>query len=1678
MILGTGLALKYSNKTQLRITMKKLAMLILVSLFCGLVYAAGVPNLPASYKSAFEFQAQDFSGMDIFFTLPAFEIKKELSNGQTFQRINLPDASTLMQDGMPELPVITTTIAIPHQGSVVIEVQNAQHSILSQYKAYPLQQGNELGRPKAFVQNIDYYSNGGAYPASAVEYSDPMILREFRIVTIQVNPFSYNAGTNELTVYDNIQLRVNFTGETGVNELPAPVQYISPSFDKIYNATIQNYSDYRDIMIAGTPPRYLIIHGSSTDAIFHNAMDNFAHWKRQKGADVDVFSTAANQAGTSNSSIQTFIRGRYNNLATRPDFVILVGDVTGSFSVPAFSYINGDTDYHYTHMNTGDILGDIFIGRISAENISQLLVMLQKIYVYEKNIDVATADWLNRMVLVGDNHPSGISTEYINKYIKEMAEEINPDYTFSEFYGPDFGSFVPGINTAINQGVGFYSFRGLIDYRPPSESSLFNGHKLLHAVNITCSTNNYVSGTSQIETFVRYGTLAAPKGAVTGIGMSTNYTHTTFNNVMHGGIFEGIFVHEMRTMGEALLRSRLYMNDMFGVSSPDNAGKFAHWCNLMGDPTMEVFTGIPGSFQISTDDAIPLGITLLGVAVTDAADLAQEGASVVLSMGQNILSRGYSDAQGNVILVLPDNMTAGEATITVSSHNFKPLQSTIDIVDLPTLVPAAIIIDDDNQGASEGNGNGIATAGEIVEIFFGLRNTGDYTISGVSGTVSSDSPWITILQGEINYPDIVGGGTRNNFTPIVIKIDPATPHLAMLRLYLTLTDSYNQSYHLSEFIPVEAAKIIFVEINVLDYENSILEPNETANLSITLKNIGATPINNVQARLYAENHLLSIVRNTALVGSMPLNHSVSSSESEPFIAWLRPETLPGTVIPMYVTLYNAAGFEQIIYFSLTVGQVTQTDPLGPDSYGYVIYDWTDLAYPEVPEYDWLEIAPQEGGAGTALPIYDAYHSSDEGDQVGAQSLAVVNLPFPFQFYGRIYYQITVCSNGFIALGHTENGEFRNFRLPGAMGPSPMIAPFWDDLATHSGSGIYTMFDRSNHSFIIEWYKLKNGKNGSSLETFQVILYDQDNYQTSLGDGPIKFQYHTFNNVDSQSGNRHGNYCSIGIEDHSGTRGLEYTFNNTYPTAAAPLSHGKALYITNVPTYHEAVNLVITDTFLDDANNIVEPGENASLGVLLKNSGNQLAIDITATLSTTDQYVTIGSATSGYFALYPGTSGVNRIPFTFTVSQDCPAGHVIQFILDLESNGINWYRQFSIQVNSAQLHYHSFFISDYESNFNGVIDPDEAVKLIINLHNSSVVDARNISVSLDSAIPNLSIANPQQTIPLIAGNQIRQLVFDLDFEGVTSDAGYLPLHFTASPFSGEAVDVNLQIPYNLADGDINLKPGFVQGLVYVISTIDPSLVTVMSSGRFVTNPNSEGSFRLYLPHGTHSVSASLPNHQSSSLNSIHIDDDTPVVSAEFTLIDLPPVENLILKVNNYTGDLQILWTPPSEPILPISAYRVYRRFDSGPFELGLQTEDASYSEFLDYDGVYQYYITAVYLGEEGTPSDILNVPYPYTGNTDPHTPGLQTALGKNYPNPFNPTTTLSFTLAEFGPASLTIYNAKGQLVRQLADSAYTAGQHYLLWDGRDTMGRPVSSGLYFYRLQTKDFSQSHKMILMK
>jgi len=88
------------------------------------------------------------------------------------------------------------------------------------------------------------------------------------------------------------------------------------------------------------------------------------------------------------------------------------------------------------------------------------------------------------------------------------------------------------------------------------------------------------------------------------------------------------------------------------------------------------------------------------------------------------------------------------------------------------------------------------------------------------------------------------------------------------------------------------------------------------------------------------------------------------------------------------------------------------------------------------------------------------------------------------------------------------------------------------------------------------------------------------------------------------------------------------------------------------------------------------------------------------------------------------------------------------------------------------------------------------------------------------------------------------------------------------------------------------------------------------------------------------------------------------------------------------------------------------------------------------------------------------------------------LGQNFPNPFNPTTTIQFALPENSHVRVTVFNIIGQVVATVIDEDMEAGYHQAVWDGTDGDGRAVASGLYFYRLDAGTYSQSRKMVLLK
>jgi FlgD Ig-like domain len=159
--------------------------------------------------------------------------------------------------------------------------------------------------------------------------------------------------------------------------------------------------------------------------------------------------------------------------------------------------------------------------------------------------------------------------------------------------------------------------------------------------------------------------------------------------------------------------------------------------------------------------------------------------------------------------------------------------------------------------------------------------------------------------------------------------------------------------------------------------------------------------------------------------------------------------------------------------------------------------------------------------------------------------------------------------------------------------------------------------------------------------------------------------------------------------------------------------------------------------------------------------------------------------------------------------------------------------------------------------------------------------------------------------------------------------------------------------------------------------------------------------------------------------------------------------------------------------PVLGYRVYRGDGGSPMrEITDRMLSLDATNYVDADvrsGVPYVYKLAVALpdGREiGSSLERVQLG------------ALKLDLAQNSPNPFNPTTTISFTVPARGPVTLSIYDVEGKRIRTLVDGVMPVGANHVEWDGKDASGAAVSSGLYFYRLETARNAISRKMVFLK
>ena len=1038
-------------------------------------------------KVAKNFQLIDNLDENIKIDFILEDINFETKNGYT--KILTSSKGETSVVGMPKLPQFSTMVMLDPTKTYDISYTVNSSYIIDDIDILPNQNlENGLEKENIDMINVDFYSSNTTYPYNNINLSEPSIMRDLVVSNITIIPFSYNPDLRQLEIFESIEVEIFEVGETEDprrRDMPK-----SRVFENIYKNSVINYnSSTRD----GEYQQPAILYICPSSIIDNASFQELIQSRRERG--FVVYTATTSQTGSSSSSIKNYINDAYDDFDPPPEYVSFIGDVGGSYSIPTYYEDYGhdsygsqcEGDHPYSQLDGNDLLPEVLLGRMSVRSSSEITTVVYKILNYEKATYLNNyMDYYGKAAMAGDPSTSGNSCAITKEVIKESLEYHGFDVEIKT----SGSGWATWMQNELSDGVLFFNYRGYLGMSGFSTSNVDNassGWKLPFATILTCGTGSFAEDqTAMSEKFFRAGSVTNPKGGVAAIGTATWNTHTLFNNIVDMGIYDGLLADNVVTAGASLASGKLALYNTYPGDPYEWISAFIHWNNLMGDAATHLWTDTPEIISSEHVSSISYGSNFLDIYIENRG-LPIEGALVSLLIeGEDIATNLFSDPTGYVTFSLDPTLT-NDLTITVTKPNFKPYQSTLSVdqedININYNSSLGIIVNDGNDG--------IASSGETFDLSIPLINFGSETSSIVSATLTSSSEYVVIDNSSAMY-GVLNSGESSYGEDFTITISSEAVQYEDLDLRLEITDNLSGTWE--SLIPLD---ILGSLLSITSTES--INPGQNSSFNIQLSNSGSLSATNVTGILTAEGSQVNIIDGNGSWGV--LNSGQSSNSSNGFNISLSNDILTGSQVFLNLRIQSDEGYDRTEIFTITAGNVSEDDPLGPDNYGYYIYDSGDTDYDLVPSYDWIEIS----NIGTDLNL----SNSGNGNWSGNGPLENINLPFDFKFYGEIYNEITVCTNGWIAMGDSDAESFRNYPIPGAGGPPGMIAAFWDDLETGNNGNVYVY--STNDYVVIQWDNMRTNWN-NSVNTFQVILYNETSPPYS--DNNIKIQYQDFNNTSS------------------------------------------------------------------------------------------------------------------------------------------------------------------------------------------------------------------------------------------------------------------------------------------------------------------------------------------------------------------------------------------------------------------------------------------------------------------------------------------------------------------------------------------------------------------------------------
>jgi len=1556
-----------------------------------------------------------------------------------------------------EIPVYSKLVALPETGN--FRMQDIKYEFEEQQLEFNLKRFTE-------DETVNYIPDEWL-PQDIITISDPQIMRGNRFAQISCAAFQYNPAKNRIRVLKNIELKIEVDHSNNKNPLTSLGS--KKGFSSLTKNIIgSNHSEQN------TNGNYLFIAPQNCSAYLQPLM----RWKERLGYTTRL--AIFEEIGSNENDIRDYLQNAYDTWEERPEFVVMVGDVTGSIELPSF-YVQGYltptcvTDHTYTLLEGDDYFPDIMIGRLSVQTIPELQTVISKIIKYERDPYLGS-DWIKSALMVAHiEENNGFSQREVVMGIRDKLLDF--EYTkVDTFISPwQFGPSL--LENEINNGHSFICYRGAGHstywsggFAGPmlsifNVSNLNNGYMLPMVFSMTCGGGDFAATETPTcfgEIWLNAGTPSLPKGAIGFIGPSERDTKTWFNNPNAMGIFQGITQEGLYRCGEMLLRGKMELYNNFPNNhqwggSEDSDQFYFYVYNLLGDPGLQIWTDTPKEIDLVISE-VSTGSNFVTASIS-TNEGEYENFIIAVTSADSLINTGITDINGDVNI--PISLPEGNYYITASKYGYLPI--TLDL----------IVQEADVLGVRNHDFSSDVTSGSILDLELEIFNYSHLAAADIQIELISQDEIISVLSTAVSTSALAANETFNCLFQIEIAnkwIDGSTSELIV---------QINSS--LGENIAVVPVDILSPELVLSDFlvQNSSgnLIQNETAPVLLKLLNSGNDESGNFDAVISCLNGKAEIITANTSFSNISIG-DIGSALQEIQVA--AENVISGETAKFEIEMSRNDEFFQTLLFEIPIGMINECSPTFCD-YGYLAIESQDAGNFEAPVYDWFEIDSTLGGPGVLLT---ADHTLDDG------FTKTINLPFLFRYFSNYYNSITICSEGYISMGDSEFIFFRNRAIPSGTGPQAMIAPFWDSLVDEQ---IYAYYDEENNRFIVEWSECGSAFDPEQKNSFQVIFFDPEYQSSQSGVGEFLFQYKEIHDIDSID-----NFATVGIENMAQDEGIQMVFasyNN--PTAHIlenesailfTMSEGTSIpYLTIDPaniTVTTTEDTVITQqiTLLHNSEYSADLNYSLSLTHFTRDAGRSVNdhsrnIENDRIIPASGPYVTIEPITMQFYLFHSNPNGepVQGVSLDFpdgvnitsatdihslqyngeagngaeitwgfdsgnTISPSSPIAFHINMTIDENVSGaldIEWYIEGDGSGNEPHFAEGILAIQQSGEEFLWIKYPNGGEQILPGLQDTIRWNKYGNSEFVDIELSRDDGDNWE----MISSGTPNTGIFPYTFTGPLSDYCQFKVTITDTTISDisdslfQITALNVTYP----DESVVLSYGETDTIFWQdIGGIDFVDINISCDNGFSwTNlaeqiPNS-GLFEFEVPGPP--TELAVIRISNSELN-------TANYSENFAIVD-SPVHWLIPNITEgsiLAGESQNIELQFSTANLEFGSYQANVR---------IETE---YGQILFIPLLLEYY--------------------------QPISPILNVELYQNYPNPFNPFTKIEYDLRTECKVKLSIFNIRGQHVKTLTNEVKSAGENYEYWNGTDKFERQVSSGVYYYLLKAGKTSRAKKMILIK